>query len=72
MELTGELLKDDSLCKVGINIGPDNELVWIFPQNSVVNTDGSQLDTDISPVLWLERPMNTTVLINGEAFRDLC
>ena len=41
MELTGELLKNDSLCKVGINIGPDNELVWICPQNSVVSTDGS-------------------------------
>ena len=92
MELTGELLKNDSLRKVraarkiGINIGPDNELVWVFSQNSVVSTDGSQLDAEISPVLWLERPMNTTnVLINGsltcsietpldngEAFRDLC
>ena len=46
MELTGELLESGNLCKiraarkVGINIGPDNEQVWVFSPNSVVSTDG--------------------------------
>ena len=72
--------------KVGINIGPENEKVWVFSPNSMVSTGGRLLDADISPVMWLERPLNTTnILINsslscsietplddGEAFRNLC
>ena len=92
MELTGELLQNDSLRKVraarkvGINIGPENEKVWVFSPKSVVSAGGRLLDADTSPVMWLERPINTTnILINsslscsietplddGEAFRNLC
>ena len=89
MELTGELLESGNLRKiraarkVGINIGPDN---WVFSPSSVVSTDGRLYDADRSPVMWLERPNNTTNILingplscsiktpldNGEAFRDLC
>ena len=92
MELIGELLQDDSLRKVraarkvGINIGPENGKVWVFSPNSVVSAGGRLLEADTSPVMWLERPINTTnILINsslscsietplddGEAFRNLC
>ena len=93
MELTTAVLRSADHRKVsaartiGLNSTPDGFSVWVFSPSVMVSALGTQLTTENSPIVWLERPHSTssnlliseslacdiaTPLDQGEAFQTCC
>ena len=91
MELTGTLLQNNmyhhatAARKIGVNTLPDGTRLWVFAPDTIITERGSHLQRDQSPLLWLERPSSSTMLIDsslacsistpldeGSAFASLC
>ncbi len=74
----------DQQIKAARVVGLNNQ-VWVFSPSVYVSANGEQLSPDDSPVIWLDRPAATKVLINtslscsiaipldaGNAFAHMC
>ena len=91
IELTAELLQSNNCRRIraarmiGINATSSGN-VWVFSPTVLIDKQGKLMDVESSPILWLERPQNSSnLLINdamqcsiatpldsGEAFVSLC